>query len=216
MVQAMLPANSTVEQTNQVLQEVRDYFLNNEKDAVDSVMTISGSSFSGRGQNSGMAFVKLKDWDLRDRADLKVGAVAARAMGRFSKIRNAMVFAFAPPAVVELGQAKGFDLQLLDRGGLGHAQLMGARNQLLGMAAQDPSLTKVRPNGLEDVPEYRVDVDQEKAGALGAPITSIHNTVSAGFGSAYVNDFIQGGRVKRVYAQLDAPHRMLPGDLETL
>ena len=137
-------------------------------------------------------------------------------MREFSKIRNAMVFAFAPPAVIELGQAKGFDFQLLDRGGLGHAELMAARNQLLGMAAQDPVLTKVRPNGLEDVPEYRIDVDWEKAGALGVPITSIHNTISAAFGSAYVNDFIQGGRVKRVYAQADAPYRMLPKDLEKL
>ena len=179
-------------------------------------MTVSGVSFSGRGQNAGLAFVKLKDWDLRNRPDLKVGAVAGRAMGEFSKIRNAMVFAFAPPAVIELGQAKGFDFQLLDRGGLGHAKLMEARNQLLGMAAKDPALTKVRPNGLEDVPEYRIDVDWEKAGALGVPITSIHNTISAAFGSAYVNDFIQGGRVKRVYVQADAPYRMLPTDLERL
>ena len=137
-------------------------------------------------------------------------------MGRFSQIRNAMVFAFAPPAVVELGTAKGFDFQLLDRGGLGHAELVAARNQLLGMAAQDPVLTKVRPNGFEDVPEYRVDVDWEKAGAMGVPISDIHNTISAAFGSAYVNDFIQGGRVKRVFAQADAPYRMLPKDLEKL
>ena len=137
-------------------------------------------------------------------------------MGNFSRIRNAMVFAFAPPAVVELGMAKGFDFQLLDRGGLGHADLMAARNQLLGMAAQDPVLTKVRPNGFEDVPEYRIDVDWEKAGALGVPITAIHDTISTAFGSAYVNDFIQGGRVKRVFAQADAPYRMLPKDLEKL
>ena len=163
-----------------------------------------------------MAFVKLRDWDLRNRPDLKVGAVAGRAMGEFSKIRNAMVFAFAPPAVVELGQAKGFDFQLLDRGGLGHAKLMEARNKLLGMAAVDPAMTKVRPNGLEDVPEYRIDVDWEKAGAQGVPISSIHNTIAAAFGSAYVNDFIQGGRVKRVYIQADAPYRMLPTDLERL
>jgi len=137
-------------------------------------------------------------------------------MGTFSGIRNAMVFAFAPPAVIELGTSKGFDLQLLDRGGMGHARLMASRNQLLGMAAQDKVLTKVRPNGLEDVPEYRVDVDWEKAGALGLPITSIHGTISAAFGSAYVNDFIQAGRVKRVYVQADAPYRMLPSDLEKL
>ncbi len=216
LVQAMLPANATLEQTEKVMGGIKDYFLNQEKDAAQSCMTISGMNFAGRGQNAGMAFVMLKDWKLRDRPELKVGAVAGRAMGEFSRIRNAMVFAFAPPAVAELGMSKGFDFQLLDRGGLGHAELMAARNQLLGMAAKDPALAKVRPNGLEDVPEYRIDVDWEKAGALGVPITSIHDTISAAFGSAYVNDFIQGGRVKRVYAQADAPFRMLPGDLEKL
>ncbi|HEX7538661.1 MAG TPA: efflux RND transporter permease subunit [Syntrophales bacterium] len=216
MVQALLPANSTLEQTDEVMARVRDYFLGQEKDAVDSIMTISGAAFSGRGQNAGLAFVKMKDWDLRSGSNLKVGAVAARAMGEFSRIRNAMVFAFAPPAVIELGQAKGFDFQLLDRGGLGHAGLMEARNKLLGMAAGDPTLAKVRPNGLEDVPEYRTNVDWEKAGALGVPIASIHNTISAAFGSAYVNDFIQAGRVKRVFIQADAPYRMLPTDLERL
>ncbi len=216
MVQAMLPANSTLEQTDKVMESVKNYFLEQEKDAVEAIMTVSGVAFSGRGQNSGLAFVKLKDWKLRNRSNLKVTAVAGRAMGAFSKIRNAMVFAFAPPAVVELGQAKGFDFQLLDRGGLGHEKLMGARNQLLGMAAKDPAMTKVRPNGLEDVPEYRVDVDWERAGALGVPITTIHNTISAAFGSAYVNDFIQAGRVKRVYVQADAPYRMLPSDLSRL
>ncbi|OGP64641.1 MAG: multidrug efflux RND transporter permease [Deltaproteobacteria bacterium RBG_13_53_10] len=216
MVQALLPANATLEQTEEVMDRVKDYFLEREKDAVEAVMMISGVSFAGRGQNAGLGFVKLRDWELRDRPDLKVGAVAERAMGEFSKIRNAMVFAFPPPSVVELGQAKGFDFQLLDRGGLGHAELMAARNQLLEMAAKDPALTKVRPNVMEDVPEYRIDVDWEKAGALGVPITSIHNTISAAFGSAYINDFIQGGRVKRVYAQADAPYRMLPTDLKRL
>lgn len=216
LVQALLPGNSTLEQTKKVMEGVKDYFLEHEKDAVESCMAVSGINFSGRGQNAGMAFVKLKDWDLRDRPDMKVGAVAGRAMGKFSTIRNAMVFAFPPPAVVELGMAKGFDFQLLDRGGLGHADLMAARNQLLGMAVQNPVLRNVRPNGLEDVPEYRINVDWEKAGAMEIPITSIHHTISAAFGSAYVNDFIQGGRVKRVYAQADAPYRMLPQDLEKL
>jgi hydrophobe/amphiphile efflux-1 (HAE1) family protein len=216
LVQAMLPANSTLEQTQAVMDAVQKHFQEDEKDAVESCMTISGINFAGRGQNAGMAFVKLKDWDLRSRPDLKVGAVAGRAMGKFSRIRDAMVFAFPPPAVTELGMAKGFDFQLLDRGGLGHADLMAARNQILGMSAKDPALTKVRPNGLEDVPEYRVDVDWDKAGALGLPISSIHNTIAAAFGSAYVNDFIQGGRVKRVYVQADAPYRMLPKDLNKL
>jgi multidrug efflux pump len=216
MVQALLSGGSTLEQTKEVMTRVRDYFLEHEKDAVESCMTISGRNFSGRGQNAGMAFIKLKDWNLRKRPDLKVTALAGRAMQAFSRIRNAMVYAFPPPAVIELGIARGFDFQLLDRGGLGHAKLMAARNQLLGMAAKDPVLTKVRPNGLEDVSEYRIDVDWEKAGALGLPITAIHNTISAAFGSAYVNDFIQGGRVKRVFVQADAPFRMLPRDLEKL
>ena len=215
-VQVTLPANSSMEQTEKVLEEVRDYFLENEKDTVESCLTVAGISLGARGQNVGLAFSKLKDWELRDRPDLKVDALVGRAMERFSRIRNAQVFAFPPPAVIELGNAKGFDFQLLDRGGLGHETMMGARNQLLGMAAEDPGLVAVRPNGLEDVPEYRIDVDWHKAGALGVPVNSIHNTIGAAFGSAYVNDFIQGGRVKRVYVQADAPYRMLPEDLERL
>jgi HAE1 family hydrophobic/amphiphilic exporter-1 len=215
-VQALLPANSTLEQTLHVLERARDHLLVEEKDAVESIMTVAGFSFSGQGQNAGLAFVKLRDWELRDRPDLRAEAVVKRAMRAFSQIRRAMVFVFQPPAVIEMGHAKGFDFQLQDRGGLGHLKLMEARNQLLRMAKQDERLTRVRPNGLEDVPEYRVDVDWEKAGALGIPITSIHNTISAAFGSSYVNDFIHGGRVKRVYVQADAPYRMLPKDLEKL
>ncbi|MFA5262543.1 MAG: efflux RND transporter permease subunit, partial [Opitutaceae bacterium] len=216
MSQVMLPANSTLDQTKAVTNELQNHFLKNEADAVEAVFTISGMGFAGAGQNNGMAFAKLKDWDLRDRPELKVGPVAQRAMMKFSQLRNALVFVFAPPAVVELGQGTGFDLQLQDRGGLGHTKLMQVRNQLLGMAAQSKILTKVRPNGQEDVPEYRIDVDWDKAGALGVPISSIHSTISAAFGSAYVNDFMQGGRVKQVYAQADAPYRMLPHDLEKL
>ncbi|AFM23164.1 efflux RND transporter permease subunit [Desulfomonile tiedjei] len=216
LIQTMLPAGSTLEQTQEVMDEIRDHFLITEKESVHSLTTITGTSFSGTGQNLGMAFVMLKDWKLRNRPDLKVTALAARAMGRFSTIRNAMVFAFPPPAVIELGNAKGFDFQLQDRGGIDHAELMTVRNQLLGMAAQDPRLTAVRPNGLNDVPQYRINVDWEKAGTLGVPITTIHNTISAAFGSSYVNDFIQGGRVKRVYVQADACYRMLPKDLEKL
>ncbi len=216
MVQAILPANATLDMTKEVMSKVRDHFLVEQKDAVESCMVISGFSFAGRGQNMGMSFVKLRKWELRDRPELKVAAVAQRAMGKFSQIREAMVFAFAPPAVLELGTAKGFDFQLQDRGGVGHDALMQARNQLLGMAAEDPRLAKVRPNGMEDVPEYRLDVDWDKAGALGTPIAAIHDTIRAAFGSAYVNDFIQGGRVKRVYVQADAPYRMLPQDIEAL
>ena len=216
MTQVLMPTGATLEQTQKVVGEVQRYFLENEKESVQSCMTISGTGFSGKGQNNAMLFTKLKDWKLRDRADLRAKAIAGRAMAAFSKIRNAMVFSFPPPSVIELGNARGFDFQLQDRGGLGHEALMAARNQLLGMAAQDPRLTAVRPNGMDDVPEYRVDVDWEKAGALGVSITSIHNTLAAAFGSAYVNDFIQGGRVKRVYVQADAPYRMAPEDLEKL
>jgi len=216
LVQAMLPSGSTLEQTQKVINKARDYFLEHEKDGVDSVMSIAGVSFGGQGQNMALGFVKLKDWKLRQRPDLKVKAIAGRAMRAFSQIKGAMVFAFPPPPVIELGQAIGFDFQLLDRGGLGHEKLMAARNQLLGMAMKDPRLVRVRPNGMEDVPEYHIDVDWEKAGALGISIGSIHNTISAAFGSAYVNDFIQAGRVKKVFAQADAPYRMLPKDLEKL
>ena len=216
MVMGMLPSGSTLEQTQAVMNKVKNHFLENEKEGVESLITVAGMNFGGEGQNTAMGFVKLKDWKLRQRPDLKVGAIAGRAMEAFSQIKEAMVFAFPPPPVIELGMATGFDLQLLDRGGLGHAKLMEARNQLLGMAAQDPRLVSVRPNGMNDVAEYHIDVDWDKAGALGIPINSIHNTIGAAFGSAYVNDFIQAGRVKKVYAQLDAPYRMLPQDLQKL
>lgn len=216
LAQVMLPPNATLEQTKTVLKELQHHFQQNESEAVDSVFTVSGMGLAGAGQNVGMAFAKLKDWKLREREDLKVGPISQRAMAKLSQLRSGLVFVFAPPAVTELGTGKGFDLQLLDRGGLGHAKLMESRNQLLGLAAQSKVLTKVRPNGQEDVPEYRIDVDWDKAGALGVPINSIHNTISAAFGSAYVNDFMQGGRIKRVYAQADAPFRMLPKDLDKL
>jgi multidrug efflux pump subunit AcrB len=231
LAQVMLPTGSTLEQTQTIVKEVQHYFQESEKDAVKSCLTISGFGYAGRSQTNGMVFIMLKDWKLRNRSvfvrlkdwilsrnrpDLTVKAIAQRATKAFSQIRNAMVRAFPPPPVIELGNATGFDFQLLDRGGLGHEKLMQARNQLLSLASKDKRLTKVWPNGLEDVPEYRVDVDWEKAGALGVPITSIHDTVSAAFGSAYVNNFIQAGRVKRVYVQADAPYRMLPKDIESL
>ncbi len=216
LAQVMMPTGTTLEQTQAVADDVQRYFLEHEKEAVASCMTIAGVGFSGRGQNNGMVFVKLKDWDLRKSSNLRVKAIAGRATAHFATIRNAQVFAFPPPAVTELGNALGFDFQLMDRGGIGHDGLMQARNQLLGMAGQDPRLMNVRPNGMEDVPEYRVDVDWSRAGAQSLPISSIHSTISAAFGSAYVNDFIQGGRVKRVFVQADAPYRMLPQHLESL
>jgi hydrophobe/amphiphile efflux-1 (HAE1) family protein len=216
MVIVQLPAGSTVEQTEEVMTKVRKHMLEDQKEAVASCMTVSGLSFAGRGQNQGMAFVMLRDWDLRNREDLRVKAVAAKATKAFAGLRTAMVFAVPPPAVLELGTATGFDFMLQDRGGLGHETLMQARGELLRMASADPRLIRTRPNGLDDVPEYHTEVDQEKAGTLGIPISVIHDTISANFGSAYVNDFIQGGRVKRVYVQADAPYRMLPNDLDRL
>lgn len=216
LAQIMLPSGSTLEQTEEVLSEVQQYFLDKEKDAVDSIITVAGMSFSGRTQSSGMAFIKLKDWHLRDRTDLRVKAIQQRAMMHFSQNKKAMIFVFPPPSIIELGNATGFDLQLMDMGGLGHQKLMEARNQFLYMANQDPRLKNVRPNGLDDIPEYKVDIDWERAGALGVPITSINNTISAAFGSSYVNDFIKGGRVKRVYVQADIPYRMLPEDMNRL
>lgn len=216
LAQILMPIGATLEQTQEVADEIQRYFQENEKESVASCLTIVGVGFSGRAQNNGMVFVRLKDWHLRDRPDLRAKAIGGRAMAALSRIRKAIVFVFPPPPIVELGNARGFDLQLLDRGGLGHGALMMARNQLLGMAAQDRKLTAVRPNGMEDVPEYRIEIDWEKAGALGIPMATIHNNISATFGSAYVNNFIQGGRVKRVFVQADAPYRMLPTDLEKI
>ncbi len=216
--QIFLPTGATLERTREVANEVRRYFLEDEKDAVQSVMTIVGASFSGRAQNNAMAFVKMKDWDERTSSRLKANAVVGRATQAFGGLSKAMIYVFAPPAVSELGHAQGFEFQLIDRGGVGHDALMQARNQLFGLAGKDTRLNNktVRHDGLDDVPEYRVDVDWEKAGAQGLPIRSIHTTISAAFGSAYVNDFVQGGRVKRVFVQADAPYRMLPRDLDKL
>ena len=214
--QILMPTGATLEQSKATADELQRYFQKNEQKTVESCMTIAGIGFNGRAQNNGMVFIKLKPWEERNSPDLKVKAIVERAMREFSKTRNAVVYTFAPPSVIELGNAQGVDFQLIDRGGLGHDALMNARNQFLGEAAKDPRLMNVRPNGMEDVPEFRVDVDWEKAGVLGLPINSIHNTISAFFGSAYVNDFIQAGRVKRVYVQADAPYRMLPKDLDKL
>lgn len=216
LTQVILQTGSTMEQTEDMMRRVNDYFMEHESEAVESCAIIAGVGFSGRAQNNGMVFVKLKDWDLRRDPKNHAEEVANRATAYFSRYHNAMIFAFPPPAIAELGTAQGFDFQLVDRAGNGHEALLEARNQLLGMAMQNPNLTNVRPNGMEDVPEYRVDVDWQKAGALGLPITSIHNSISAAFGSAYVNDYIQNGRVKRVYLQADAPFRMLPEDLQRI
>ena len=177
-------------------------------------MGVLGFSFAGNGQNMAMAFVRLKDWSERQDPSLKVDAVSKRAMAAFSKIRNAQVFAFAPPAIMELGNATGFDFQLQDKSGLGHEALLQARNQLLGMAAQNKNLVAVRPNGQEDQPQLRVDIDREKAGALSLSLADINAALSTVWGSSYADDFLDKGRVKKVYVQGDAPFRMVPEDME--
>jgi len=211
---AQLPPGATQEQTKKVLEKMDAHFRNDEKAAVESVLTVGGFSFAGNGQNMGLAFVRLKPWDARKSKALKAQAVAGRAMGAFGRINEAMVFAFTPPAVLELGNAGGFDLELQDRGNLGHDQLIAARNQLLGMAAQSPVLAKVRPNGIDDAPQYRIEIDQQKASALGLSLADINNTLSSTWGVSYVNDFIDKGRVKKVYLQSDAAFRMKPEDLD--
>ena len=177
-VQVNTPVGAAVGRTGQVLDQVREYFMTKEKDNVDGMFTVTGFSFGGRGQSSGLAFVHLKDWAERPGAQNRVQAIAARAMGYFSTIKDAMAFALAPPAVRELGNATGFDFELLDRGNLGHQKLMEARNQLLGMAAKEPMLMWVRPNGLDDEPQYRVDLDREKASAFGLTMEDINNTLA--------------------------------------
>jgi len=209
-----LPVGATQERTLKVIEQAENHFLKDESKSVESVFSVVGFSFAGRGQNMGLTFVKLKDWDERTAADQKVGAIAGRAMAAFGKIKDAMAFAFAPPAVMELGNATGFDLQLQDRGGVGHEKLMEARNMLLGMAKQSHDVVAVRPNGMNDNPQYKIDIDQEKASALGLSLTDINKTLATAWGGSYVNDFIDKGRVKKVYLQADAPFRMLPEDVD--
>ncbi|EBE7434190.1 efflux RND transporter permease subunit [Salmonella enterica] len=212
-----LPSGATQERTQKVLDQVTHYYLNNEKANVESVFTVNGFSFSGQGQNSGMAFVSLNPWEERNGEENSVEAVIARATRAFSQIRDGLVFPFNMPAIVELGTATGFDFELIDQGGLGHDALTKARNQLLGMVAKHPDLlVRVRPNGLEDTPQFKLDVDQEKAQALGVSLSDINETISAALGGYYVNDFIDRGRVKKVYVQADAQFRMLPGDINNL
>ncbi|EDW0155058.1 efflux RND transporter permease subunit [Salmonella enterica subsp. enterica] len=212
-----LPSGATQERTQKVLDQVTHYYLNNEKANVESVFTVNGFSFSGQGQNSGMAFVSLNPWEERNGEENSVEAVIARATRAFSQIRDGLVFPFNMPAIVELGTATGFDFELIDQGGLGHDALTKARNQLLGMVAKHPDLlVRVRPNGLEDTPQFKLDVDQEKAQALGVSLSDINETISAALGGYYVNDFIDRGRVKKVYVQADAQFRMLPEDINNL
>ncbi|KQU53135.1 multidrug transporter [Sphingomonas sp. Leaf339] len=207
------PSGATASRTDKGLTLVRDHFLNAEKANVEGVFTINGFSFAGQGQNAGLAFIQLKEWADRSGADNKAQAIAARAMGPFSQFHDAMIFALVPPAVQELGNATGFDVQLVDTGGIGHEKLLAARNMMLGMSMQDQRLAQVRPLSLEDAPQLKVDIDQDKARALGLDLAEINSTISTAWGGAYVNDFIDRGRVKRVYIQADQPFRMAPEDI---
>ena len=213
LTMVQLPTGATLERTQEVLDKVRNYYRTAEKDDVDSVFTVAGFSFAGAGQNMGIVFTQLKDWSLRKSAEQSVDAIIGRAMGYFSTVKESQIYAFNIPAIISLGTSTGFDLFLQDRAGIGHAKLMEARNQLLGMAMQDPSLMAVRPNGMEDTPQFQVDVDYEKAMALGVSVNDINTTLSTAWGSHYINDFIHNGRIKKVYLQADAPFRMQPEDL---
>jgi len=208
-----LPTGANRARTEKVLDTIRNYYLTKEKKTTASVFTVAGFSYAGRGQSNGLAFAKLKDWDQRSSSDLKVPAIAARATAAFSKIRDAIVFVFPPPAVIEMGNANGFDFQLQDMAGLGHDKLMAARNQLLGMAAQNHDVMAVRPNGQNDTPQYKLDIDDQKVGALGIPMNTVTDTLWTAWGSTYINNFVDKGRTKRVFVQGDAPFRMLPDDI---
>ncbi|QXG28083.1 efflux RND transporter permease subunit [Pseudomonas viridiflava] len=208
-----LPPGATEKRTDEVLRQVEQHFMVDEKDAVSGVFTVSGFSFAGSGQNIGLAFVKLRPWNERSDESLTVTQVTARAWQAFSGIRDALIVPFAPPAVSELGNATGFDLMLQDRGNLGHGALMKARNQLLEKLSKDPRLVAVRANGQENAPEFRLQIDAHKAGTLGLSMSDINDTFSMAWGSNYVNDFLDQGRVKKVMLQAEAPFRMLPQDI---
>lgn len=208
------PAGATAERTLESVRQVEDYMLNQQGDNIDHLFTVVGFSFSGAAQNAALGFVRLIDWSERTEEQQSVFAIAGQAYGSFSQIKDASAFAFYPPSIQELGNATGFDFQLIDRGDLGHTALMNARNQLLGMAAQNPLLQGVRPNGLNDVPQFKISIDNEKAAAMGLSLSDINSTLQIAWGSSYVNDFLDQGKIKRVYLQADAAHRMNPEDLD--
>jgi multidrug efflux pump len=210
----MLPTGATQERTLQVLDKLEQHYINDP--AVERVITVAGFSFFGAGQNGGIAFTTLKPWDERESPDLHVSAVVGRAFGYFMTIKDAFVFPLNPPPIPELGNSSGFDFRLQDRGGQGHAKLMEARNMLLGMASQSKVVTGLRPEGQEDTPQLQVDVDRGRARALGLQMADINTTLGVSFGSAYINDFVYQGRVKRVMVQADATRRMLPEDVMQL
>ncbi|WP_306480799.1 efflux RND transporter permease subunit [Limnobacter sp.] len=211
--QVQLPAGATQEQTLQVLAKMEDYFLNEEGDNVKSLFTVAGFSFSGTGQNSGIGFVRLRDWSERPGKENSAAGIVQRASAEFASWPEAQAVAFAPPAIRELGNASGFNLFIQDRTGLGRDALIQARNTMIGEAAKNPVLMGVRPNATADTPQYQLDIDNAKAGALGVSVSEISDTLTSAWGGSFINDFLDRGRVKRVYMQADAPFRMLPEDL---
>jgi len=206
------PPSSSLERTIEKVKKMEDFYLDEAGDAVDGLFAAAGFSFSGRGQNVGIAFIKMKDWDERG-AENSVFNIRDRAFGALMQIPDAMIFPIVPPPVSALGNAGGFEFQLVDRAGLGHEALVEATNRFLGMANQSPLLTQVRFNGLADSPQYDLSVDNVKARALGVPIRTINRTLSAALGGTYVNDFLENGRIKRVFVQADAPFRMMPENI---
>jgi multidrug efflux pump len=212
--QVQTPPGASKERTWAALDAAQNYFLNQESDVVDGALTVVGFNFAGTGQNSGLVFVKLKDWSERTKPSQSVQALAARATAYFASVKDAQIIAIAPPAVMELGNATGFEMQLQNRGGLSHEQFLAARNRLLAEAGKNPALVGVRPNGVEDAPQVKLDIDREKASALGVPIADINQTLATAWASSYVNDFIHHGRVKRVYVQGEPYARMQPEDLD--
>ena len=211
LVNVQLPPGATLERTRAAIEQVEAWIL--KQPEVESMVGVLGFSFSGQGQNAGLAFVTLKDWDERKDEAHSAQALAGRAFVALSSVRDAFIFPLSPPPIRELGNASGISFRLQDRGGNGHEALVAARNQLLGLAAQSKVLTQVRPDGLEDAPQLQLDIDREKANALGVPFDAINSLLSTALGSSYVNDFPNQGRLQRVVVQADAPARMQPDDL---
>ena len=210
------PAGSTTERTQRGLDIIREHFLTAEAGNVNGVYTVNGFSFAGQGQNTGLAFIPLKDWEEREGAENRADAIVGRAMGTFGRFNDGFIFAIVPPAVSELGNATGFDMQIVDAGGIGHERLLAARNQMLGMSQGEPRVAQVRPNALDDAPQLKVEIDQDKARALGVDLAEVNQTISTAWGGSYINDFVDRGRVKRVFIQNDAPFRQKPEDIGSL
>ncbi len=212
-VQIQLPAGATQERTLAVIQQVEQYFLTEEKDLLTSLFAVAGMGSASSGQNVARAFVRLRDWSERPKPEQSAQAVAARAMAKLSAIRDAKVVAMTPPAVRGLGSASGFEVQLQDRGGLGHEALVAARDAFVQQASQEPRLTGVRPSGQDDSAQYQIDIDIAQANVLGVAVSTINDTLATAWGGSYISDFIDKGRVKKVYVQGSADSRMLPDDL---